>query len=417
MINIKRTNIAIKPDNKRVLLRAFTPGDEVRAQSLIARISTLTETEVTVHLRNINQAFSHRHSHLKDFFLSRFEAIQNFLPADAIISADKKQLLGASFTMEYSVESAALFNPSMVWHPDQSHLVAGMRRFIVSLRATGEGHISSLVFTTGTIDSNCEVKLDKRSSFVSGAASITMSETGYDLSFNNDVPLGERVIFPKTEDESNGIEDARFVEFKDGNGAMTYYATYTGYNGHAIYPKLLKTQDFIHFQSTKLLGSEAKNKGMALFPQKISGQYAMIGRQDGENLYIMFSNSVFEWQEKKMLLKPTYPWEFVQIGNCGSPIETEAGWLLLTHGVGAMRVYSIGAILLDLNDPSKVIGSLQQPLLSANQKEREGYVPNVVYSCGGQIHQNKLILPYAMSDTACSFAIVDLNDLLNQLTR
>ncbi len=416
MINIKRTGIVIEPNSKRVLLRTFTPGDEVRAQSLIARISTLTETEVTDHLQNINQEFSHRHSHLKDFFLSRFEAVQKFLPTAAITSAGKQQLLGACFSMEYSVESAALFNPSMVWHPDQSHLADGTRRFIVSLRATGEGHISSIVFTTGTIDSNCKIKLDKRSSFVSGAASLTMSETGYELSFDDDVPLGERVIFPKTEDESNGIEDARFVEFKDENGSTTYFATYTAYDGHEIYPKLLKTQDFIHFQSIKLRGQDAQNKGMALFPRKIADQYAMIGRQDGENLYIMFSDSLSKWKKKQLLLKPTHVWESVQLGNCGSPIETKAGWLLLTHGVGAMRVYSIGAILLDLNDPCKVIGHLQQPLLSANQKEREGYVPNVVYSCGGQIHQNKLILPYAMSDTACSFAIVDLNDLLSQLT-
>jgi predicted GH43/DUF377 family glycosyl hydrolase len=240
---------------------------------------------------------------------------------------------------------------------------------------------------------------------------LALAQANYAVYYERDSDLSERVIFPYAPSESNGIEDARFVRFVEPNGKVRYYATYTAYDGKSILPQILETTDFLHFEISTLNGPEVQNKGMALFPRKVDGHYAMISRQDGENIYIMFSDHLHFWYSKTLLLKPTYPWEFVQLGNCGSPIETEEGWLLLTHGVGPMRKYSIGAALLDKRDPTRVLGRTRLPILSPNENEREGYVPNVVYSCGGEIHHRTLILPYAMSDYASSFATIPLNDI------
>jgi predicted GH43/DUF377 family glycosyl hydrolase len=348
----------------------------------------------------------------------------------------------------------------------------------VSLRATGEGHISSITFRTGTIDGQGKVRVDPPSRFVTtpdhipptcyhkeifwhqlqelGVADtiaetiwktlpdrftvdemsqeiqylrryahhrntefdrtasrlLNLAKSNYEVVYSPEQPLTERVIFPTAPNESNGIEDARFVRFVDDDSTVTYVATYTAYDGRVTIPQLLETSDFVRFRICTLNGPEVQNKGMALFPRKIHGQYAMLSRQDGENLYLMYSDDLHFWHNKTPLLKPTYSWEFLQIGNCGSPIETEAGWLVISHGVGPMRKYSIGAFLLDLEDPSRVIGRLEHPLLSPDEVEREGYVPNVVYSCGSLVHAGQLILPYAMSDTASSFATVPLADLL-----
>ncbi|MBD3287740.1 glycosidase, partial [candidate division KSB1 bacterium] len=349
--------------------------------------------------------------------LKRFQEISDIVEEKQRLSDDAKLLLGAYFSCEYSLESAALFNPSIVWHPDQSGLPEGSRRFIMSLRATGEGHISSLVFRTGTIDSNYKISMDEITRFVTAPEIVpgSMTKSDYQIQFSENSKISERAIFPMAPDESNGIEDARLVEFTDEYGGRTYCATYTAYDGKTIRPKLAETTDFSTFKIRTLHGSEVKNKGFALFPRTIGGQYAMLSRQDGENNYIMFSDRLDTWNSKQMIMEPKFPWEFVQLGNCGSPLETDRGWLVLSHGVGPMRRYCISAFLLDLKNPTKVIGRLKEPLICPNEDEREGYVPNVVYSCGGMIHNQKLILPYAMSDYASSVALVDLNDIMNEM--
>ena len=302
----------------------------------------------------------------------------------------------------------------MIWHPVQAGIPKGSIRFILSLRATGEGHISSMGFRSGVINANNQIILDDQSHFVS-LPHYKTTKDGYIAKFSPDQSLSERILFPFLPEEVNGIEDARFVHFGDDKENKKYYATYTAYDGNRIYSMLLETDDFLEFRIKKLTGPAIENKGLALFPRKINGKYVMLSRQDNENNYIMLSDRLDYWDNKTLIMEPEFPWEFFQIGNCGCPIETESGWLVLAHGVGAMRKYVISAFLLDLNDPTKLIGRLKQPLLTSNEEEREGYVPNVVYTCGGQIWGQSLVFPYAMSDYACSFAVVKLNELLHKL--
>ena len=480
MVPVVRTGLQIKPDCSRVVFRSFYPGSDARVMKIIGRILSLTDAEVSEQLQSLLKEFNGRHAGIEAFYLRRYEQIRSFALTDLIPTRERQILMGAFFTNEYSLESAALFNPSMVWHPDQSEVPPDSRRFILSLRATGEGHISSITFRSGIIDAQNEIKLDVPSRWVTMpevvpdanyekrlfeqklmemkhfdmlAAEILedldenfsfeqlqqslqnverrhrdlytvgkqtvqgimmLAQSNYEVRYD-DEQLSERIIFPHSPTESNGIEDARFVRFKEDDGTERYYATYSAYDGRVVLPQMLETKDFLTFKMSTLNGPEAQNKGMALFPRRINGNYAMISRQDGENIYIMFSDNLHFWYSKELLLKPTYPWEYVQLGNCGSPLETDEGWLLLTHGVGAMRKYSIGAVLLDKDNPRKVIGRLKEPLLSPDANEREGYVPNVAYSCGGMIHNDTLILPYAMSDYASSIATVPLKELLAAL--
>lgn len=333
----------------------------------------------------------------------------------AAMNKTQRCLIGAYFLHEYSFEASALFNPSIVRHPDQSGAPESGCRFILSLRAVGEGHISSLTFRSGTISADGGVAVDPtaRLANVPRVVSRVQSASGVDVEivFRGDGDLSERIIFPITEAQSNGIEDARFVEFTD-NGRRTFYATYTAYSGRAIRSELLETTDFLTFRMTPLAGAAARNKGMALFPRKIDGRYAMIARQDNENLYLIYSDDLLTWDGGQVILAPEHPWEFVQIGSCGSPIELDEGWLLLTHGVGPVRKYSIGAVLLDKADPSKVLGRSREPLVHPEPAEREGYVPNVVYTCGAMRHRDLIILPYAISDTFSNFATIKIADLI-----
>lgn len=480
-MNITRTGIVLKPDPARVLFRPFNPVGDERPLRILARVLALSETEVVEMLAQVLLEFKTRHQRLLDYFRKRYEFVSRLLPTDQPLSDERKLLIGAYFTHEYSLEAAALFNPSIVPHPDQTGLAEGTLRFILSLRATGEGHISSITFRTGTIDSHGKIRVDTPSRFVTtpehippvsyhkgifwhqlqemglvdsiaetilktlhdsftvdelsqeiqylrryaqhrntefdrtASRLLNLAKSNYEVVYSPEQPLTERVIFPNAPNESNGIEDARFVRFVEDDGVATYVATYTAYDGRVTIPQLLETRDFLRFRICTLNGPEVQNKGMALFPRRIRGQYVMLSRQDAENLYLMYSDDLHFWHTKAPLLKPTYSWEFLQIGNCGSPIETEAGWLVISHGVGPMRKYSIGAFLLDLEDPSRVIGRLARPLLSPDETEREGYVPNVVYSCGSLVHAGLLILPYAMSDTASSFATVSLADLLKAM--
>jgi predicted GH43/DUF377 family glycosyl hydrolase len=482
-MDAKRTGIILKPTNSRVVIRPFEPPSENRIEKIIARVASLPELEVECLLEKVMREFRERHQRTREFFLHRFEQVRKHLLTDQPISESRRLLIGSYFTQEYALESAALFNPSMVWHPDQSGLPAGSRRFILSLRATGEGHISSITFRSGVIDADNRIRMDDPTRFVAAPdlvpnalyektlfyrkltelgingtltdqvmaalgdrftlddleltlrnilrhnrahqrefepiahTMLVLAKANYQIRFSPELNVSERIIFPSSPTETNGIEDARFVRFTHDDGRFRYYATYTAYDGRVVLPQMLETEDFLHFVVSTLNGPEVRNKGFALFPRMVNGQYAMLSRQDNENIYLMYSDMPHFWYSKELIAKPTYPWEFVQLGNCGSPIETEAGWLVLTHGVGPMRKYALGAFLLDRDNPARVIGRLEAPLLEPNANEREGYVPNVVYSCGALTHGRELVIPYAMSDYASTFATVPLNDVLNAMTR
>lgn len=413
-MRVHYSSIILKPNINRVILRPFEPLNKNRIKNILSRIYNLSEEEVLKEYERVKHLYSYRHKDIEKFFLKRYNEVKKYNPLNNRISEVKKLLIGSYFTNEYSLESAALFNPSMVWHPDQSGLSKDKKRFIISLRATGEGHVSSIIFRSGTIDSNNNIELDTPSNFAEMPEINFISDNEYEAKFGP-TDISERTLFPQLDSEMNGMEDARFVLFTEDDGKQNYYATYCAYDGNNISMQLLKTKDFINFTIAKLKGSEIQNKGMALFPRKVNGKYVMLSRQDNENNFIMFSDNLYKWDSKQLLMEPKYQWEFFQIGNCGSPIETEKGWLCLSHGVGPARQYSIGAFLLDKEDPTKLIGRLKTPLLEAKEHERNGYVPNVVYSCGGIINGNYLVFPYAMSDYASSFAYVNVYELLDKL--
>jgi len=423
-INLRRLLITLRPDAARVLLRSFFAAERpqpdgaagsCRIAGIIDLVLALDLVRVEAELATLMREFGSRHADLPKSLADRFVEVCGHLhPAPSVPEEARRLLIGAYFSTEYSFEAAALFNPSMVLHPDQGGLAANEARFVVSLRATGEGHISSICFRSGIVGGDGSIRLD------APGARATMPHSGgdapghggFDVAFPPDTPLAERVIFPITPRQHNGLEDARFVRFCEDDGSTTYYATYTAYSGREITPELLRTDDFVHFRFMPIQGNAVRNKGMALFPRRIGGQYAMLARLDGESLQLSRSDNLRTWDNATTILHPAESWEFLQVGNCGSPIELPEGWLVLTHGVGSMRRYCIGAALLDLDDPTRVLGRLRSPLLCATGREREGYVPNVVYSCGGMAHGGNLILPYAMSDTATSFAVTPLRSLL-----
>jgi predicted GH43/DUF377 family glycosyl hydrolase len=477
---VTRLPLRLIADPRRVIARPFLPGGAARIRAVIQRVRALPDEEVSSMVAALVADYRQRHKDIRGIFR------QNYATANALIgegrepNEDRRLLLGAYFTNEYSLEAVALFNPSLVAHPDQNGVPRGSLRFVMSLRACGEGHISSIEFRTGSIDAEHRVTVDPPTRFALTArpeddalydkasyvlklremkaftplaepilavldaqftvydlkyaidtcrpqsgltpykeladSMLWLAHSNYELDFSPDADLSERVIFPVSENESRGIEDARFVRFTHEGGRATYYATYTAYNGMRVLPQLIETSDFRHFKVATLNGACVQNKGMALFPRKVSGKFMMAGRIDGENIYLLTSDNIHFWSEAKLLYAPRYAWELVQVGNCGSPIETEAGWLLLTHGVGPMRQYWLGAILLDLEDPSKVLASLREPLLVPNADERDGYVPNVVYSCGALLHGDQLFIPYAVSDSHSSIATVPLPELLARLT-
>lgn len=471
------TGIHIHPDSSRVIVRSFIPSDHQSVTRIIERALALSQDEVVDRLKHLHHQFDSRHPCLNCSWEDHYKLVQHFVSKEDSLTREQKLYIGALFSGEYALESAALFNPSIVPHPDQTGLPAGSLRFIMSLRATGEGHISSIAFRSGVIDDQGQVSLDpcstktsapeldpdpkfRKTSFfrklhdmefdnawsrtlmqslgdyftrseldaacVATHASVHeargtieciqwLARANYQVNFDPDIPLSQRIIFPTSPNESNGIEDARFVHFRDDDGSENYYATYTAYNGHSILPQLLETPDFLSFQARTFDGACVRNKGMALFPRRIDGLYTMLSRQDDENLYLMFSDDVHFWDRAQIIRCPMEGWESVKIGNCGSPIETGAGWLVLTHGVGPMRRYCIGAILLDLDDPSRIIGHLPKPLIEPSEAQRDGYVPNVVYTCGALVHAGKLILPYGLSDTSTTISTIGLDELLARM--
>lgn len=411
---IKRTDIRLKADPKKVILRFLDFGRVERFAPPVRFVLEMDETTAESQLQKVLAEFEHRHFDLKGAFMSTFERLGSFVGQD--LSRTKKLLIGAYFTHEYSVEASALFNPSIVPHPDQSGLEEGQLRFIMSLRATGEGHISSIAFLTGVAGPEGAVILDPAPSKITTGRVGEQNGLEYAVTFDPAIPLSSRLLFPHSESETNGMEDARFVHFHDGEESR-YLGTYTAYNGRAIRPQLVETQDFLDFRIRPFTGNAASDKGMAIFPEKIKGQYAMVGRQGGRSLSIMYSNDLYRWEDYTTLQNPRSDWEFLQMGNCGSPLRTPHGWLLLTHAVGPMRKYVLSASLLDLDHPERVIASLDQPLLSPNAEEREGYVPNVLYTCGMLEHRGTLFIPYAMSDSAISFAMAKTEDLIQELLK
>lgn len=480
-ISIRRHSIILRPECERVIVRPFIPDNKERTTTIIGRALALTEKEVEKELKAVCTDFESRHIEIKTTLMNHYDKVQKYIFTHRKLSGSRQLLIGALFSGEYALESSALFNPSIVPHPNQAGVPEGSMRFIMSLRATGEGHISSIEFRVGMISPDGIIKIDEVSPFVTlpevvqnpsynkkrfliklhemeydnGCTLAVIDQLGdeftrsdlaysvalykkeklpitkdnkrtlesvqwladsnYEIQFSSDISESERIIFPASTNESNGIEDARFVRFIDDDGTVTYYATYTAFNGHDILPQILETKDFERFRVITLNGDAVQNKGMALFPRRVNGNYAMLSRQDDENIFIMYSDNPHYWNSPQIILRPAESWESVKIGNCGSPLETEHGWLVITHGVGAMRKYCIGAALLDINDPGKVIGRLRKPLLCPGANERDGYVPNVVYSCGSLIHNNELILPYAMSDQATTIISISLDELLNAL--
>jgi predicted GH43/DUF377 family glycosyl hydrolase len=481
---LARTEHRIEPDAARTLCRLFVPGQETlirggsRAMAVIERILDLNEQEVEQTLARTLARFSDGYRDLAETLERNFQLVAHRVGAETEVGSARRRLIGAYFTQEYALEAAALFNPSIVVHPDQAGCQPGEVRFVMSLRAVGEGHLSSIEFRTGTIGADSGIRLDSpgrfldtgqtrsvrydrtlfrkkltelgqddenarflwsilpprftatelnaalarlRKQHVTRADSTALVErvrwmeaSNYAVEFGEQHALPERVLWPTGPAESHGMEDARFVRFADGADAI-YYATYTAFDGSQVAPHLLETSDFRTFTSSPLSGPSARNKGMALFPRRIAGRYAALSRWDRESNAIAYSDDVHDWSEASIVQSPTRPWELIQLGNCGSPIETAMGWLVFTHGVGPMREYSIGAALLDLDEPERLRAALPEPLLVADASEREGYVPNVVYSCGSMIHGKTVVLPYGCSDSSVRIALVDLSLLLERL--
>ena len=481
------------PDARRVIAKPFLPGEEVfpdgrsRIEVVVRRILAMAEGEVAATLRQTLDGFGYRHRDLDGILLANLALVADRVELPETMSEERKRLIGAYFTHEYSIEAAALGNPSMVVGPDQSGLQVGETRFVMSLRAIGEGHISSIEFRTGVVGPGASLTLDQPSQFASTGTRASavydraffetklrdlgalnevaiqvladldphftltdlevrlrslfeelpnssssgvedsvaletshilhwLASSNYRVGFEPSGHISERVIFPGGPTESRGMEDVRLVRFVHDDERVVYYGTYTAFDGHQILPQLLETTDFVTFRVATLSGACAQNKGIALFPRKLNGHFMALGRHDNVNNFLMTSPDVRVWRETKIIQEPERPWELTQLGNCGSPIETDAGWLVITHGVGPFRRYTLGALLLDLEDPSKVIGHLKEPLLEPAENEREGYVPNVVYSCGSMLHGRHLVLPFGFADVGASVATIDLGDLLGQLT-
>ncbi|MEO7468709.1 MAG: glycosidase [Sphingobium limneticum] len=391
--------------------------DRPRAQRIADRVLSLDEDALHEELQRLLLGFSGRHRDVAAVFLRRFHEVDGIEICKCQVSHDQALLIGAHFCSEYSYEAAALFNPSIVAHPDQTGVPDGSIRFVLSLRGVGEGHISSIAFRTGICGANGSIAINPPSPLATVLATQSLSadgapDAGIRIICDGSHDLSEIVIFPTAPSQRDGIEDVRLVRFVAEDGAVTYYGTYTAFGGQTIRQELLSTQDFRTFDLKPLRGDATNSKGMALFPRRLDGQYAMLGREDNENILLLTSDDLYEWDGGKKAIEPRWPWEFVQIGNCGSPIEIDEGWLVITHGVGAMRNYCIGACLLDRDDPSKLLARTRNPLVRSDTNEREGYVPNVAYSCGSMVHNRTVILPYAVADSFTTFASVPLDKLL-----
>lgn len=486
-VSVTRTELRLLPDPRRVITKPFLPGPDVspdgrsRAERILCRILALEESEVVSAMAGVDEGFSSRHADFDSVLERSFSRVEHHIDRPEDLSVERRRLVGAYFTHEYSIDAAALSNPSIVPAPDQAGVPPGSLRFVMSLRGIGEGHVSSIQFRSGTIDARGGIVVDQATPFATTAQRVApvydkvtfraklaeihsfgesaarvldalpdgftmerleavireierlsnrdqgvlqatrtmhwLAASNYESTFAADSSLAERVLFPAGPTESHGMEDARFVRFTHDDGTVTYFATYTAFDGYRILPQLIETTDFVHFRIATLNGRGAANKGIALFPRKVDGHFVALARLDNENNHLIRSDNVHFWHERQELQAPRASWEAIQIGNCGSPIETDAGWLVITHGVGPMRRYALGAILLDLHDPARIIGRMRQPLLEPAAGERDGYVPNVVYSCGSMAFGDLLVLPYGFSDVGARIATLRLGDLLSELTR
>ena len=418
--------VALHSDPARVVIKPFVPAEEPikkenrdcpRAQRMADRIVTMNEADLRIELRRVLASLADRYRDVETILTRRFQTVNGEIISKCSVTHEQELLIGAYFSEEYAFEAAALFNPSIVVHPNQSGVTEGSLRFILSLRGVGEGHVSSITFRTGlwlpdgsvVIDPPSARAITPRIEFIAGADPDNprvrlFCEESHDLS--------EIVIFPITPSQRHGIEDVRLVGFTDDDGSITHYGTFTAFSGATIRQEMLSTTDFATFEIRTLRGAATDNKGMALFPRKMDGRYAMLGRQDHETIWLLTSDDLYQWDNGKTIIAPRWPWEFVQLGNSGSPIEIDEGWLVLTHGVGAVRNYCLGACLLDRDDPSKLLARTTQPLLRPSPEERFGYVPNIAYSCGAIVHDRNLLLPYALADSFTTFATVPIDTLL-----
>ncbi len=414
---VQRLPIQFNADPKKVILLYLDPGESERLPRFAAFAQKLREEEAVALHEHTLRIFGHRHRYFDQLVLENARRGMAALHKDLTLTPNQTRVFGSYLTKEYSVEAAALFNPSIVIHPDQTGLAVGETRFVLTLRSVGEGHISSIGFMEGIIDGHNQVRFTPQGPWRTAGNKSTPDggdDDHYDIHFGVDIPLSERIIFPQARSESMGMEDLRMVRFEH-EGQSIYLGTYTAYDGRNILTKMLETTDFRHFKIRNLRGRQVDNKGKAFFPRKINGKYFMLSRQGGEALGIMQSDDYMTWDKKQPLQVPSRDFELVQIGNCGSPIETKEGWLMLTHHVGPLRRYSLGVTLLDLEQPQKVISMLKEPLMEPLENEREGYVPNVLYTCGWMKHQDSILIPYAMSDVACGFALVRTQALLDKL--
>ncbi len=417
-MTLQRLPVHFDADPKKVILLYLEPvAGSNRLTRFAHFVQNMNDSEADKVLAQTSGLFKHRHRYFEKIMLQNADMGMTTLGKNLDLTEKQKLIFGSYLTKEYSVEAAALFNPSIVHHPDQSGLQEGQTRFVLTLRSVGEGHISSIGFMEGIVDQSNDITFTHQGPWrTSGTKSVPAhgDDDHYDIHFTHDIPLPERVIFPQARSESMGMEDLRMVKYSD-RGDECYYGTYTAYDGRNIQSKMLQTNDFQHFEIRNLKGSQVDNKGMAYFPRKINGEYVMLSRQGGESLCVMRSDDYMIWDNKTPLQEPTRDFELVQIGNCGSPIETPEGWLMITHHVGPMRRYSLGVTLLDLDHPEKVIAVLDGPLMEPLESEREGYVPNVLYTCGWMEHGENILIPYAMSDVACGFATMKTNDILTRL--
>ena len=424
LIEILPERLQAEPD--RVVIRPFQIAPEPRnlhatetsrVQRIVKAVLAMDMRTCQAELALVTKDFEQRHWQTRKVFMERYDQVRAELRLNEDgMREERKELIGAYFCHEYSYASAALMNPSIVPHPDQTGMGEGSVRVVMSLRSVGEGHISSIAFREGILDDKGGFELMPRPPFSVAARATEHASEANGMTTTaerfDETSLSGTVIFPFTQQQRNGLEDLRLVQMLDDG---KYYGTYTAYSGFNIASELMITSDFKTFQLKPMSGTAARNKGMALFPRKIDGHYAIIGRQDGENLFYLRSKDLLHWEEGKSLLAPVYPWELVQIGNCGSPIEIDEGWLMLTHGVGAMRKYSIGAVLLDKKDPSKVLARTAHPIVSPSDEDREGYVPNVVYTCGALAHGRRLFMPYGVADSSVAFGFIDLDHLLSAM--
>ncbi len=418
--------ILLRPDPSRVVIKPFVPAEDTpgyatkdrpRAQRIADRVLALSEADLKTELARVLASLAGRYRDVETILVRRFQAVNGIIMCKCTVTHDQSLLIGAYFSEEYAFEAAALFNPSIVIHPNQSGVASGALRFVLSLRSVGEGHLSSVTFRTGlwlhdgsvVIDSPSARAITPRIEFF---PNTDPDNPGVRLFCEESHDLSEVVIFPITPSQRHGIEDVRLVRFTDDDGTVTYYGTFTAFSGQNIHQEMLSTTDFATFEMRALHGTATSNKGMALFPRKIDGHYAMLGRQDHETIWLLMSDDLNRWEDGRTIITPRWPWEFVQLGNSGSPIEIEEGWLVLTHGVGAFRNYCLGACLLDRDDPSKLLGRTTWPLLRPSPEQRFGYVPNIAYSCGALVHNRTLLMPYALADSFTTFATVPLGSLL-----